>query len=446
MNAARTIVLATIICLAGCQGTVNSDNDRNSTPDAGLDLSLPPAPDFGMNFPSDPPDMTRVETDQGANDFGDETPVDMDTPDPIMEPPVDPGACGETTFDTALEVTPVAIGSLSRPFAAPTPAGGAFVAYSSTPDIAIAHLDGNANVLAEYTTTGSQIYGLAANADHVAVLVSRGSDVLALVILDRAGSVVHDGIVIGDVDHNVTDNEWFGPLIRTGRLTWTGDKWAAYYAVQRLWPDGVAHYGDQLRLYDEDGSAYTTQWGWGCSHSMDVRISHNGQRLGAICASDCYPAKGVHYNHRGGMLYPDEERSDCRGGWGAHMGASIPMDDGFWAIYTATDNREALDVAATRITGGSFDDPIWLTTSAEAAQSPNGARLGEDILVGWQLGGEDILTVLDSSSGSSLHGPQPYAAANLGSASDFFTFPNGDTGWVQAGSAGLELARFRNCP
>src|SRR5690606_29040233 len=153
--------------------------------------------------------------------------------------------------------------------AAATSGGGAIVAWRGSAAIQIAHVDGSGDVVTESTVEGSRLFGLAAHDQGRAVLVSRSPDILALVILDHTGAVVSDQTVIGGVPHDVGENEWFGTLIQQGAITWTGTQWALYYTVQRLWSDGVAHYGDQLRLYDADGSSHSTVWGWGCSHSME---------------------------------------------------------------------------------------------------------------------------------------------------------------------------------
>jgi len=442
MNIRHIIALALVFGI-GCDGNLLTQDDDNSTsPNNSTAPNNSTEPNNSTTPNNTTPNNSTTPNNATPNNSTTNGSNNQTLP---VEPPVDPGPCGATTFATALETKPVALQTSGELFSTPTAAGGAFVAWAAQGNIQIAHIDGNGSVLANHSVPGTQIYGLAANAAHVAVMSSRGSDVLALSILTYGGSVVYDDVIIGDVDHNVQGNEWFGPLIRVGRLTWTGDRWATYYAVQRLWPDGIAHYGDQLRLYTEDGATHTTQWGWGCSHSMEVRISHNGNGIGAVCASDCFPSKGVHFNHRGGMLYPDETGSNCAGGYGTRIGASIPMDDGFWAIYTATDNRGSHDVAATRITGNSIGDPVWLTEDTADDRAPNGGRLGENILVGW-YSGSSFLAVLNGTTGATTHGPQAFAGASLNQASDFFAYPNGDTGWVQQDGANLELVRFRNCP
>jgi len=435
-------LLFALTFLMACTGSLDGDqssepdfvdpgtgdmSDDEKTPDAGNS----PSEDTGMMVDMGPPPP----------------PLDMaDGPD-LTEEPFEPVACEGTSLGDDFTIAPIAGTTPSLDMqAAGTSNGGAIVAWRNGPDISLTHVDGAGEVVGTMSTPGTGIYGVAAHESGRAVLVSRGSDILALVIFDANGNPVFDETVIGDVDHSVTNNEWFGSQIRAGRLIWTGTQWAAYFTVQRLWDDGIAHYGDQLRLYEPDGSSSQTLWGWGCSHSMDVRLSHNGSGLGAVCSSDCYPSKGVHFNHRGGMLWPDETGSDCRGGYGTTVGASIPFDGGFWAAFTAIDDRDSADVAIARIDGNAIGDPVWLTADAERDGSLNGANFGDDIVIAWTTGQQNQFVVASGTDGATLEGPVSIAGVDLPRSSDFFNFANGDVGWVQPSETGeIGLARLRDC-
>ena len=334
-------------------------------------------------------------------------------------------------------------------FAAPLDDGGAVVAFHDGGNVHVVEVTANgARRGTEHETQGSALYGLAAHAAGRAVLVSRGSDELALVAWAPDGTVQIDQTILGGVPHDVTENEWFGTNIRQGRLTWTGESWATYNTVQRLWDDGIAHFGDTLRFYDASGASMGGGWGWGCSHSMEVRISHNGTRVGPVCLSDCFPEKGVHFSHREQQLYTDPA-ANCSGGYTTQLGASIPMADGFWVLFAANDNRGSQDVALVKITNaGAMDGALnWLTADDVADASPNAAAYGDgQLLVGWSAGGSDTYALVDATTGTAIGSPQAASAGELTSASDFFTFASGQVGWAFASGGNVNLALVSTCP
>lgn len=447
---AATAAIAAIVLLAGCRGSFDASTDTGvpdedaAVTDAGSN-NIPTNNTSGNNQSNNTAGNNQSTGNNTVSDAG--TPTDGATSmADVSEPPFDAGPCGNTSFGDDFTVTAVdgtaAQGSLH---AAATPAGGAVIAWKSGSDVHVTHVDGGGTVVSDASVAGDEIYGLAAHAGGRAVMVSRGTDILALVIFDANGNVVSDQTIIGDVPHDVTNNEWFGPLIRVGDMTWTGSQWATYFAVQRLWDDGVAHYGDQLRLYEADGSSNSMVWGWGCSHSMDVSISHNGDRLGAVCSSDCYPTKGVHFNHRGGELWPDETGSNCAGQFGTTIGASVPMTGGFWLAFTATDDRDSHDVAIAWVEGTTPQAPIWLTSDATRDSALRAAASMDDLVVAWNAGGSNQFVVTDGATGDIVEGPTTVDAAALGGSSDFFTYANGDIGWAQAEGGQVGLARLRVC-
>lgn len=335
----------------------------------------------------------------------------------------------------------------SQIFGAPTSDGGAVAAWRTASNIILQRLSGaGARVGSEISITGTGLYGLAATPDTFAALVSRGTDALYLVGTSDTGASRFSRRVLGEVDHSVTNNEWFGTSIRYGRLTWTGSELVAYYTVNRLWPDGIAHYGDQLRSYGADGVERTLIWGWGCSHSMETRIVHNGTRLGPVCASDCYPSKGIHFNHRGGRLYTDDSGSDCRGRYATTLGGVVPMADGFWVTFTATDARSSHDVALRHVGNDQTLGTLrWLTSDGTHDRYVKAARYGSGFVVAWVGGdGQERFQHFDAN-GVSLEGPVVIPNAGLAGASDFFVFSDGDVGWVTGSASVLRLGRLRAC-
>lgn len=386
---------------------------------------------------SRPPPDGAPPTDSGT------PPRDSSTVDTSV-PPFDAGACGATTLAASLTVTPIAGASTTgRVFAAPTAGNGAVIAMRGAAGVDVLTVAGDGTPAgASVTVAGTRPYGIAVGGGTVGVIVNRGSDALYLLGLGAGGATVFEQRLLGEVSHDVTENEWFGTGIRDGRLAWTGTQWAAYYTVQRLWSDGVAHYGDQLRLFEANGTPARTVWGWGCSHSMEVRIAHDGSGLGPLCASDCYPAKGVHFNHRT-FLYSDD-RSNCSGGYTSHLGGIAPVGSGFLAAFTAGDGRTSEDVAIVPITGGTPGTVSFLTSDSVDDTSPNLAAYGTGAIVGWVAGGTSRLLRV-GATGSPLGAAESVAAASLGNASDFFQYENGDAGWVISSGGGISLARLRDC-
>jgi hypothetical protein len=176
---------------------------------------------------------------------------------------------------------------------------------------------------------------------------------------------------------------------------------------------------------------------------MEVRISHDGSSLGPLCASDCYPDKGVFFDHRT-MLYTDS-RANCSGGYTAHLGGIAPMASGFVAAFTAGDGRSSEDVAIVRIDGsGSPGEAVFLTDTPADESAPNVAPFDGAVVVGWVAGGTSYLQRV-SADGAPMGSPEAIGAASLGEASDFFPYPNGDVGWIIGGGSGLSVARLRDC-
>ncbi|MFO0711810.1 MAG: hypothetical protein U0353_18300 [Sandaracinus sp.] len=424
--------------LVACDGTLHSSDDPDA-PGGGLDAaSTIDASTIGLDaFGPDTDSVPPPPTDTGTR-----PPTDTGTP-----PPFDGGPCAMGGLASGLTVTPVAGVTASPPlFGAPLTGGGVAAAFGggSTTTIQVLAGDG-APFGSPISIDGGELWGFDASPDAYAVIVARGSDALYLVGVGHDGAPRFSQRLLGEVPHDVTNNEWFGALIRYGRLDFTGTEWAAYYTVNRLWPDGIAHYGDQLRMFSPAGEPTSTRWDWGCSHSMEVRIEHNDARLGPVCASDCYPAKGVHFDHRTAQLYTDEASSNCMGGYGTSLGGVVPVSDGFWVTFTATDMRASHDVALVHVgNDGAVGTLTWLTTDGVRDSAVHAARYGSGFVVAWSAEGTDRLARFDAS-GAMVEGPIDVAGAGLGAASDFFVLEGGDVGWLTAPSGTLALARLRAC-
>jgi hypothetical protein len=356
----------------------------------------------------------------------------------------DAAPCSDTLAGR-LTVTPTpAIGGSGPLLAAPTPGGGVVVAWQDGGALALTALDGAGQPVGQtVAVSGSAAYGLAVHGDAWAILFTRGSDELVLRSVDASGGERFETRLLGAVPHDVTGNEWFGPLIRDGRLVWTGSQWAAYYTVQRLWSDGVAHYGDQIRLIDDGGAAAGTIWDWGCSHSMEVRLAHDGTALGPVCVSDCYPEPGgVHFDHTT-FLYSDQA-GNCSGGYGDHLGGVVPATAAFWVGFSSSDDRPAHDGAVVRVTDSHQVGAITWLTEGGGIDGLHIGPYGDRLLAGWRQGGADRFRLVDGG-GALVGAEETLSGTDIAAASDLFAFADGDAGWVTRGPGGAALIRLRRC-
>lgn len=434
----RAAPLLLAVVLAACTGRLDGDGrvDAGDGPDPAPDASS--AIDAGARFDAAPPPLGDAgSVGDGGGAMADAGPG----------PAVDAGPCGAGGLSEALRVHSVAeVTPGTQLFGAALLEGGAVAGWRGAGAVVLQRLRGDGTPFGDpIEIEGNGLFGLTDTPDGPAALVSRGSDALYLVGVDASGATRFEHRLLGEVDHGVTGNEWFGTGIRYGRLSWTGSELAAYYTVNRLWPDGIAHYGDQLRMFGADGREGRMRWSWGCSHSMEVRVVHNGTRLGPVCSSDCYPSKGIHFDHRGGLLVSDEEGSNCAGGYGTTLGGVVPMDDGFWVTFTATDDRASHDVGLVHVANDRTRSAVsWLTADDARDGNVKAARYGDGFVVAWTSGGEARFERFDAT-GASVEGPVGMPEAALGGASDFFVMADGDVGWVASGPGGLRFTRLRAC-
>lgn len=361
-------------------------------------------------------------------------------------PGTGPTAC-PATFGERLTLTAISdTRAATTLFAASLPDEGTLLAWPAMDGVHLTRTSARGDRAGkDLVVAGATPYGLAARDGAYGVLVSRGSDALYLVLLAPDGATLRDERLLGEVDHKVTNNQWFGTGIRAGRLLWTGAEWAAYFTVQRLWSDGVAHYGDTLRLHKPDGSPSKVSWDWGCSHSMEVRLAQRPGQLGALCSSDCYPKKGVLFNNKT-LLYGDSA-SNCAGGYGTHLGGLVPLADGFWAAFTAKDQRAAADLALARIdVKGAAAPPLWLSEVSGDETQPRLIQYGDELLAAYRTADKrDLFQRARLDSGAAVGAAEALPGSDLTTASDLVRYPGGDVGWVQSSKTGLTLARLRTC-
>jgi len=271
-------------------------------------------------------------------------------------------------------------------------------------------------------------------------------------------------------DNHPTD---FG--IGESRLEFGGDKYGAYYHVH----SDSGHEGDTLKFTAAATGAQTTQWGWGCSHSMSNLLTWHAQAASFLptCVTDCYPGTGsgdfpavsiggVYTDNKNKVMSVD---AGCNGsvagelggaaiapvGWkvtfNAHQAPAVMGDSSY---STATMNQDIAFVAidASHKLSGSV---VWLTTtpaneadSAIARWQPEGDAT-EQYLVGWMEPTAMYKLARVGAAGNFLEGPTDVGArAKWGQRDDpFRVHTNRDVvwGWFDAANATtVHVARVRS--
>ena len=283
-------------------------------------------------------------------------------------------------------------------------------------------------------------FGLVVDGD-LFLLASRSPDFMTFFRIGVDGSVLASVDLVGGGDHTVEGIEWFGEFARTGRLVKTGaGQFAAYFALHRRWPDGIGHQGDTLRLLDANGASLGGGWGWGCSHSMDQLLTTSGSTLAPICISDCYPEKGVWFNHSQSMLI-DDPSANCAGGYTTVLGGIAGVSDGFWITF-GKQGRSGWDMQLTHLDAA----------GAVGASVPLGASATGQV----RLAGYDGGLLLGSFDGAATTLERRDAAgAPNGSAEvvgglslpvqDMETLTTGEAAWAWTSGASLQIARVQTC-
>lgn len=345
--------------------------------------------------------------------------------------------CTATSLEEATRVTSVTISGASTSRALTAQAGAASV-------VAWAGSDGNVHVTKldavdqrvgeDLIVPGTQVFGVAATSDDVALLVARAPDFMTFVRLDANGAVLAETNLVGGGDHQVEGTEWFGEFAQTGRLARLADgSYAAYHALHRRWPDGIGHQGDTLRLFDANGAPTGAAWGWGCSHSMDQRLAAGPSGLVPICISDCYPGKGVYFNHSAALI-TDDPAANCAGGYTTTLGGLVATAAGFFLVYA--DDSQVAHLGAFDSNGAPVSD-----RTLSVAGSSRLAAFDDGLLLGASSGATTLqrldATGADVGAPASIGAPLPDG--------DFEGRTDGEVAWASAGGTSLSVVRVRVC-
>ncbi len=295
------------------------------------------------------------------------------------------------------------------------------------------------------STAADEIRGFVAHDDGNAVMIVRG-DEMALVRLDSSGGVTFDVTLVGNNNHTREGDEWISDWTHEGRLAFDGGKYAVYFGLTRNWGASEGeHQGDMLGFINTDGSGAGGGWDWGCSHSMDVRLSHNGTRFGPLCISDCYPGKGIYFNHNTRVSTED---GSCGGSTAAEFGGMVPNHNGgFLLTFASKTNRPSYDVVFIPLDGnGSPGTKVFLTDTPSVNElNVHLALYGPDLLVFWHEGSRHLMARMDRT-GTLLEQPVEIQA-EAGQPNDMINFSNGDVGWAYAWGdrTRLKIVRVRYC-
>jgi hypothetical protein len=296
---------------------------------------------------------------------------------------------------------------------------------------------------------GNSVRGFVAHDDGYAMLVVRG-DEMHLVRLDAQGEVAFDKRLVGAVSQTVTGSKWVDSWGHKGRLVYADGVYAAYFGHTQYFGSRGKHQGDLLWFFDEDGERVEvddTGWDWGCSHSLDLRLAHNGTRFGPACLSDAFPSKAFHFNHRTRVIRA-EPSGDEMGYSAANLGGWVPTRDGFLMSFSSPQGRTSSDVGLISVSNAAeIGREVWLTNTAGIQESaPHLAAYGDrGYLAGWMADG--VLHIAEADAAEGAVRDAESITAQIGSQDDFVTLPGGHVGWAFSWGdlTQLKIVRVRWC-
>ena len=316
---------------------------------------------------------------------------------------------------------------------------------------------------------GRELRGLAAEPDGSfgALVWDPGAQRIWVDRFDADGGSISSTELV-NADNTPTD---FG--IGDSRLDYGNGTYGAYYHVH----SDSGHEGDTLKWVAADSAVESTQWGWGCSHSMSDVLRFNdavGEFLSA-CVTDCYPGTdgdfatqsiGGVYLEAGQAKIIDVD-AGCNGSVAGELGSAAPHPGGWGIVFNA--HQAPVTLGQSSYDPGTMDQDIgfsavgtdrtpgpvvWLTTtpglneddSSIAAFAPEGDGVAQ-FVVGWHEPPSTYWLARIGADGSVLEGPvDATAVAAWGRRDDPFR-EHGDAdvvwSWFDApGSTTLHFARI----
>jgi hypothetical protein len=294
---------------------------------------------------------------------------------------------------------------------------------------------------ADATVEGSEVRGFVAHDDGSALLVRR-ADAMTFVRLDQAGAVKATLGIVGNVSHTTEGSRWIDDWPHQGRLAWSGTQYAAYFGQTGNHGAAGNHQGDHYSFITAAGVLDKGGWDWGCSHSLDERLAHNGTVWAPVCAADSYPPLGFYFNNK--TKISDEPTITNVGGT-AKLGGLVPAADGFYMTFTSPTGRASSDVGFVKFSNtGAPSGKVFLTDTASVQEAwAHLAKYGDQLLAGWASGAQVTIATIDTA-GAIIETPVATTAL-IGGQDDFATFANGDAGWAWGADMVVHLVRVARC-
>jgi len=316
---------------------------------------------------------------------------------------------------------------------------------------------------------GRECRGIAAEPDgHYAVLLfDDAGDRITMKRFDAAGAENWARNLVNS-DNKPTDFR-----IGESRMDFGNGKYGAYYHVH----SDSGHEGDTLKWVDAAAGTETTQWGWGCSHSMSnvLRFHPTANTFLPACVTDCYPGTsgdfatqsigGIYLNHDDGKVLDVD--AGCNGRVAAELGSAAAAPSGHKLVFNAHQNPAAhgqssynadtmnQDIGFTGTSAGFDASPVvWLTNTPDADEADStiarwqpAGESAEQYVVGWRESAQSYKLALVDGAGAFIAQPIDVGTrAKWGERDDpFREHHNGDVVWAwfdAARSTTLHFARL----
>ncbi len=323
-----------------------------------------------------------------------------------------------------------------------SPDGRAKVAWTDGKSVHVTPLSATGERQApDSVIDGSEVRGFVAHDDGSALLVRR-ADAMVFVRLDEAGTAKSTLVIVGGTSHTTDGSRWIDDWPHQGRLAWSGTQYAAYFGQTGNFGSQGNHQGDHYSLIAADGLLAKGGWDWGCSHSLDERLAHNGTVWAPVCASDTYPPTGFYFNNK--TKISDEPTITNVGGT-AKLGGLVPAADGFYLTFTSPTGRASSDVGFVKFSNtGAPSGKVFLTDTASVQESwAHLAKYGDGLLAGWLSGSQLMIASIDTAG--AITEAAVATTASIGGQDDFATWANGDAGWAFGSQMLIRVVRVARC-
>lgn len=299
---------------------------------------------------------------------------------------------------------------------------------------------------------GFECRGLAAEEDgHFAVLLWDKTD---RIYVQRFAS---DGTPTWNTRTELTnaDNKPDDFGIGESRLEFGDGRYGAYYHVH----SDSGHEGDTLKYVNAETGVESTEWGWGCSHSMSELLRYNAglNEFLPACVTDCFPGTsgdfaansigGIYLNHNDSKVLDVD--AGCNGSVAGELGGAAPASDGWKLVFNAHQAPAELgndsysdaknqDIGFSAIGADlSASEVVWLTNTPDIdeadssiAELTGGAET--QFVIGWSTPAGEYRLGLYDAQGAVVLAPEDVSSISQWGRRDdpFRTHENGDVVWA----------------